>query len=199
MEYEVDIYNPQLESRIHDSWKEILEKSWSCQLEYNTPLALLSIPFKNETQNKNELILALQNDLTKTSSIIVPSLRGLFRGSFNPGTFSSTPPPRYQAICYRFEKAWIDIVANGELPIPRDQEMYDFYYALRRRPDGQATEMMHKVLWQIWAFLLGTFPISEAEYTAVMTRLIHSASTFRTSLVSHNMYDNIAKSYELNN
>ena len=193
MEFSVDINNPELNTIICDSWKDILESAWSCKLEYDTSLDLLSLPFMSETPDKNAMILSLHDDQTKTATINVPSLRSLFRGTFNPGPIANTPPLRYQAICYRFEKAWIDLVSFGKLPVPRDQEMYDYYYALRRRPDGQATDLMHKALWQIWAFLAGTFPISEAEYTSIMTRLIHSASTFRTSLTSQNMYYSIAE------
>jgi hypothetical protein len=68
----------------------------------------------------------------------------------------------------------------------RDQEMLEIYSALRRRPDGRSLGFIHDYMWQAAALVLGTRPLSQAEFEAIMARLERSCRTFAMGPTSRN-------------
>jgi hypothetical protein len=68
----------------------------------------------------------------------------------------------------------------------RDAEMKEIYSSLRRRPDGKSLGVAHDYMWQGAAFVLGTRPLSQAEFEAIMERLERSCRTFERSPSSRN-------------
>ena len=57
---------------------------------------------------------------------------------------------------------------------------------LRRRPDGRSMGFVHDYLWQAAALILGTRPLSQAEFEAIMARLERSCRTFEMGPGSRN-------------
>ena len=67
-----------------------------------------------------------------------------------------------------------------------DGEMLEIYGALRRRPDGRSLGLVHDYMWKAAAVVLGTHPLSQAEFEAIMSRLERSCRTFRVGPSSRN-------------
>jgi hypothetical protein len=68
----------------------------------------------------------------------------------------------------------------------RDAEMREIYSTLRRRPDGRSLGFVHDYMWQAAALILGTRPLSQAEFEAIMERLERSCRTFELGPTSRN-------------
>ena len=68
----------------------------------------------------------------------------------------------------------------------RDAEMKEVYSRLRRRPDGGSLGFVHDYLWQAAALILGTRPLSQSEFEAIMARLERSCRTFEEGPSSRN-------------
>ena len=64
--------------------------------------------------------------------------------------------------------------------------MKEIYSALRRRPDGGSLGFVHDYMWQAAALVLGTRPLSQAEFEAIMARLERSCRTFEQGPTSRN-------------
>jgi hypothetical protein len=64
--------------------------------------------------------------------------------------------------------------------------MLEIYSTLRRRPDGRSLGLVHDYMWQAAAIVLGTLPLSQAEFEAILSRLERSCRTFRMSPGSRN-------------
>src|SRR5262249_34628040 len=77
-----------------------------------------------------------------------------------------------------------------------DQELEQIYSTLRRRPDGRSLGLAHDFLWQTLAVLIGLFPISEAEYSAVVGQLEASTRSFGLRPVSRNYVGYVRSSFE---
>ncbi len=69
----------------------------------------------------------------------------------------------------------------------RDAELRDIYSALRRRPDGRSLGFVHDYIWQAAALILGTRPLSQAEFEAIMARMERSCRTFEQGPTSRNL------------
>jgi hypothetical protein len=68
----------------------------------------------------------------------------------------------------------------------RDAEMKEISSLLRRRPDGRSLGFVHDYLWQAAALILGTRPLSQAEFEAIVARLERSCRTFERGPGSRN-------------
>jgi hypothetical protein len=68
----------------------------------------------------------------------------------------------------------------------RDAEMLEIYSTLRRRPDGKSLGFLHDYMWQAAGLALGTRPLSQVEFEAVLARLERSCRTFETGPGSRN-------------
>jgi hypothetical protein len=111
------------------------------------------------------------------------SLRALFRGSNQPPVLGDYPE------AYNEVFMLLDIHAlefSRLFGDPRDAEMLEIYSSLRRRPDGKSMGLAHDYLWQAAALVLGTRPLSQAEFEAIMGRLERSCRTFEMSPASRN-------------
>jgi hypothetical protein len=64
--------------------------------------------------------------------------------------------------------------------------MREIYSTLRRRPDGRSLGFVHDYMWQAAALILGTRPLSQAEFEAIMARLERSCRTFELGPTSRN-------------
>jgi hypothetical protein len=52
--------------------------------------------------------------------------------------------------------------------------MEEIYAALRRRPNGRSLGVPHDFLWQVEVLLLGCYPMSQAEFEALVGALLRS-------------------------
>jgi hypothetical protein len=110
-------------------------------------------------------------------------LQALFRGNRQPPVLGDYPEAYNDSFllldlhALEFSKLFGD---------RRDAEMREIYSALRRRPDGKSLGVAHDYMWQAAAFVLGTRPLSQAEFEAIMSRLERSCRTFELSPSSRN-------------
>src|SRR5262249_49965219 len=114
----------------------------------------------------------------------VPSLGELFRGNRAPPADIDHYPPEYLPLFFFIEGQVLTVCgARGDLS---DQELEELYSALRRQPDGRSLGVLHDVLWQVSAVLLGCHALSEAEFTAILGALVRSTRKWGQRPVSRN-------------
>jgi len=113
----------------------------------------------------------------------VDSLRALFRGDKLPPVLGDHPAAYND--CFMLLDLHVLEISKffGER---RDTEMKEVYSALRRRPDGRSLGFVHDYMWQAAALILGTRPLSQAEFEAIMARLERSCRTFELGPSSRN-------------
>jgi hypothetical protein len=113
----------------------------------------------------------------------VESLSSLFRGDRQPPVLGDYPEA-YNDSFILFDLHVLEICKFfGDR---RDAEMKEIYSRLRRRPDGSSLGFVHDYLWQAAALILGTRPLSQAEFEAIMARLERSCRTFEQGPSSRN-------------
>lgn len=105
----------------------------------------------------------------------VDSLRSLFRGDRKPPTLGDYPDA-YNEEFLILEMHLLQI--SDIFGDRRDDEMREIYSLLRRRPDGKSIGFVHNYMWQAAAIMLGTRPLSQAEFEAILSRLERSCRTF---------------------
>jgi len=76
-----------------------------------------------------------------------------------------------------------------------DQELKEVYSALRRRPDGRSLGVVHDFLWQVSALLLGSYPLSEAEFDALFGQLARSTRKWAINPISRNYMESLRRSF----
>jgi hypothetical protein len=111
------------------------------------------------------------------------SLQALFRGTQQPPVLGDYPE------AYNDSFALLDFHAlelSNIFGDRRDLEMLEVYSTLRRRPDGTSLGFVHDYMWQAAAFILGTRPLSQAEFEAIMSRLERSCRSFERGPTSRN-------------
>jgi hypothetical protein len=113
----------------------------------------------------------------------VDSLRALFRGDRQPPVLGDYPEA-YNDSFILFDLHALEI--SRFFGDRRDAEMKEIYSTLRRRPDGRSLGFVHDYLWQAAALILGTRPLSQAEFEAIMARLERSCRTFEQDPSSRN-------------
>lgn len=111
------------------------------------------------------------------------SLQALFRGSAQPPVLGDYPEAYNDAFIILDLHVLEISKAFGDRT---DGEMKEIYSALRRRPGGRSLGFVHDYMWQAAALVLGTRPLSQAEFEAIMARLERSCRTFEQGLVSRN-------------
>ena len=113
----------------------------------------------------------------------VDSLRALFRGDNQPPVLGAYPEA-YNDTFIILDLHVLEISkCFGD---PRDAEMRGIYSTLRRKPDGRSSGFVHDYMWQAAALVLGTRPLSQAEFEAIMARLERSCRTFELGPTSCN-------------
>ncbi|MBM3883280.1 MAG: hypothetical protein FJ387_26815 [Verrucomicrobia bacterium] len=105
----------------------------------------------------------------------VESLRSLFRGDRQPPVLGDYPEA-YNDSFILFDLHVLEI--SKFVGDRRDAEMKEIFSMLRRRPDGRSQGFVHDYLWQAAALILGTRPLSQAEFEAILVRLERSCRTF---------------------
>jgi hypothetical protein len=113
----------------------------------------------------------------------IDSLRALFRGDAKPPVLGDYPE------AYQESFMTLDLHAlqlSKFFGDRRDLEMLEVYSALRRRPDGRSLGFVHDYMWQAAAIVLGTRPLSQAEFEAILSRLERSCRTFEMGPTSRN-------------
>lgn len=111
------------------------------------------------------------------------SLRGLWRGAKQPPVLGAYPEAYNDA----FMILDFHVLELCELLGDRtDAEMKEVYSALRRRPDGRSLGFAHDHMRRAAALVLGTRPLSQAEFEAIMARLERSCRTFEEGPASRN-------------
>ena len=113
----------------------------------------------------------------------VDSLRSLFRGDRQPPVLGDTPEA-YNDSFILFDLHVLEI--SRFFGDRRDAEMKEIFSMLRRRPDARSQGFVHDYLWQAAALILGTRPLSQAEFEAIMARLERSCRTFEQGPSSRN-------------
>ena len=111
------------------------------------------------------------------------SLRALFRGDKQPPVLGDEPEA-YNDVFMLLDLHVLEI--SKFFGDRRDAEMREVYAALRKKPDGPSRGFVHDYLWQAAALVLGTRPLSQAEFEAIMARLERSCRTFELSPSSRN-------------
>ena len=111
------------------------------------------------------------------------SLRALFRGDKQPPVLGDYPEAYNDSFMLLDLHALEISMFFGDR---RDAEMREIYSALRRRPDGRSLGFIHDYMWQAAAIILGTRPLSQAEFEAIMARLERSCRTFEQGPTSRN-------------
>jgi hypothetical protein len=111
------------------------------------------------------------------------SLRALFRGDKQPPVLGDYPEAYNE--CFMLMDMHVLEVSKffGDR---RDAEMKEIYSTLRRRPDGRSLGFVHDYMWQAAALILGTRPLSQAEFEAILARLERSCRTFEQGTTSRN-------------
>ena len=191
---------PELRFVLHPQWEAVVRQKWpDYQQEEDENGFCLSTELMDGQiiSDWRHIILSRKEDDGDYLKMAVPSLQELFRGDYDPGTLEDTENIKYMYIITVLEPHWISRANLGVIEIPKDETMYEVYTQLRRRPDGKPgqNESLHAVIWQCLAFLAGIIEISEAEYVAIVGRLARSASTFRTSYSSTNMFTHLLPLY----
>ena len=113
----------------------------------------------------------------------VSSLRVLFRGNRQPPVLGEYPEA-YNDVFAFFDLHALEI--SKYFGDRRDTEMKEIFSLLRRRPDGSSQGFVHDYFWQAAALILGTQPLSQAEFEAIMARLERSCRTFERGPTSRN-------------
>jgi hypothetical protein len=111
------------------------------------------------------------------------SLRALFRGDKQPPVLGDYPEA-YNDLFMLFDLHALEI--SKLFGDRRDAEMREIYSVLRRRPDGRSLGFVHDYMWQAAALMLGTRPLSQAEFEAIVARLERSCRTFEQGAASRN-------------
>ena len=127
--------------------------------------------------------LIVLSDGTASCCWRVDSLRALFRGNALPPHLGDYPEA-YSRSFATFDLHAVEISTfAGDR---RDEELLEIYSMLRRRPDGRSLGYVHDYFWQAAALILGTRPLSQAEFEAILARLERSCRTFRIGPTSRN-------------
>jgi hypothetical protein len=111
------------------------------------------------------------------------SLRALFRGDKQPPTLGDYPEA-YNDVFMLLDLHALEF--SRVFGDRRDAEMLEIYSNLRRRPDGKSLGPAHDYMWQAAALILGSRPLSQAEFEAIMGRLERSCRTFEMGPGSKN-------------
>lgn len=111
------------------------------------------------------------------------SLRGLWRGNQQPPVLGDHPEAYNDAFMILEFHVMELCRFSGDRP---DAEMKEIYSMLRRRPDGRSLGFAHDYMWRAAALVLGTRPLSQAEFEAIMARLERSCRTFEQGPASRN-------------
>ena len=114
------------------------------------------------------------------------SLRALFRGTRQPPVLGDYPEA-YNDTFALFDLHALEI--SHFFGDRRDAEMKEIYSMLRRRPDGRSLGFVHDYMWRASALILGTRPLSQAEFEAILARLERSCRTFELGPTSRNYVD----------
>jgi hypothetical protein len=122
----------------------------------------------------------------------VASLRALFRGDRQPPVLGDYPEA-YNDSFILFDLHVLEI--SRFFGDRRDAEMREIFSLLRRRPDGRSQGFVHDYLWQAAALILGTRPLSQAEFEAIMARLERSCRTFEQGPTSRNYVAALRKTF----
>lgn len=120
------------------------------------------------------------------------SLSALFRGAAQPPVLGDHPE------AYNGSFALLDLHVleiSMFLGDRRDEEMLEIFSTLRRRRDGRSLGFVHDYMWQAAAVVLGTRPLSQAEFEAILSRLERSCRTFRMGPGSRNYIAAIRLTY----
>jgi hypothetical protein len=151
---------------------------------------LAAIPVENPDNTPGKLVPTLTDrrlvSLTDGKEFWtweVDSLRTLFRGDKQPPVLGDYPET-YNDVFILFDLHALEI--SKFFGDRRDVEMKEIYSTLRRRPDGRSLGFVHDYMWQAAALVLGTRPLSQAEFEAIMARLERSCRTFEQGPTSRN-------------
>ena len=117
-------------------------------------------------------------------------LETLFRGQGQPPVLGDYPEA-YNDSFMLFDLHVLEI--SRFFGPRRDAEMREIYSALRRRPDGRSLGFVHDYMWQAAALILGTRPLSQAEFEAILARLERSCRTFEFGPTSSNYLDALSQ------
>ena len=117
----------------------------------------------------------------------VDSIRTLFRGTKSPPPDHEMAhyPDEYVGFFYGIER-YVHTACSIRNPYPFDEQFVEVYSMMRRRPDLKSTGLIHDVVWQAAALVLGLREWSEAEYVAVFAQLTRSVRTFSIGKDSRN-------------
>jgi hypothetical protein len=153
-------------------------------------MILNAVPVKNSAETGGKFVplqgerrFMTLTDGKQTWDWETESLRGLWRGTQQPPVLGDYPEAYNDAFMILDFHALELCRLFGDRP---DSEMKEIYATLRRRPDGRSLGFAHDYLWRAAALVLGTRPLSQAEFEAIMARLERSCRTFEQGPSSRN-------------
>jgi hypothetical protein len=152
-------------------------------------LILVAIPVKNPEEHHKIVPAGMDRHSLSLSDgkafnfWETDSLQTLFRGDQQPPALGDYPEAYNDAFLLLDMHALEISRFFGDR---RDMEMKEIYSMLRRRPDGRSLGFVHDYMWQAAALVLGTRPLSQAEFEAIMARLERSCRTFERGPSSRN-------------
>jgi hypothetical protein len=152
-------------------------------------IILVAIPVKNPDEHRGLVPAGIDrcslslSDGKEFCFWEVESLRALFRGNKQPPVLGDYPEAYYDSFLL-FDLHALEL--SKFFGDRRDAEMEEIYSALRRRPDGRSLGFVHDYMWQAAALVLGTRPLSQAEFDAITGRLERSCRTFQMGPTSRN-------------
>lgn len=152
-------------------------------------MILVAIPVEDPEKNKTLVPASMERESLSLSDGTefwfweTESLRALFRGHQQPPVLGDHPEAYNDAfILLDLHVLELSKVFGDR----RDAEMREIYSSLRRRPDGPSRGFVHDYMWQAAAMILGTRPLCQAEFEAIMARLERSCRTFEQGPTSRN-------------
>jgi len=124
----------------------------------------------------------------------IDSLRGMFRGSKEPPSMERYPE-EYAPLFFIVERNLLSAVASSYSRDITDDEIERIYDIIRRRPDGRSVGVMHDVVYQAAAFILGIRSLSQLEFEAIFRQLARSARGWKEEPGSRNYIEFLRNSF----
>lgn len=119
-------------------------------------------------------------------------LRELFTGDRKAPDLSGEPPREYQRFIALVELAVLNFCAASQR-VESDQEMERVFSQLRRRPDGRDPNKMLGYVRAAFQLYMSVHDVSQAQFEAVIGRLIRSTRTFSEGHISRNYLATLAQ------
>ncbi len=164
----------------------LVEKGIDPILEAAVPSIGIQVDSNGQAQALEDAVGVI--DGRRVAVVRPAAISELFFGDAQPPDFTRGPPLGYAAFFTMIERTAADYCScTGERI--RDMEFERLYSHLRRRPDGVHAHPLFSHLRAAARVYMSLRATSQAEYDAVLRRLVKSALTFAVGPTSSNYLD----------